>query len=107
PICELHLLGYIPQQVEFYSQFSRQAATHLSLPHSFYRLPRLIRRWTVLKSPFKYKKFQETFQRVTHRRCISIYNGNPDVVDKWIKYLNHNVPAGMGLKVVKYQYDGM
>jgi len=107
PICELYIMGYIPPQVEFYSQFARQAAQHLNLPTKYHRLPSSTRRWTILKSPFKYKKFQETYQRITLKRCIKVYNANPQVVSNWVKYIQHNAPAGIGMKVVRFDYEDL
>ncbi|KNE62981.1 hypothetical protein AMAG_08151 [Allomyces macrogynus ATCC 38327] len=106
PVAEIQLNGYILAQVNFFGQFVQRAAQALDLCiEGPTPLPHHVRRWTVLTSPFKYKKFQEAFERRTFKRLIKIYAASPDAVDKFLLYLTEVAPAGIGMRVVRYERE--
>ncbi|KAJ3365022.1 mitochondrial 37S ribosomal protein rsm10 [Allomyces arbusculus] len=106
PVAEIQLNGYILAQVNFFGHFVQRAAQVLDLCiEGPTPLPHHVRRWTVLTSPFKYKKFQEAFERRTFKRLIKIYAASPDAVDKFLLYLTEVAPAGIGMRVVRYERE--
>ncbi|CAO3642561.1 unnamed protein product [Cunninghamella blakesleeana] len=106
PVCNLQLRGYLPQQLEFYADFAQRAAFHLGMPCSgIVPLPTQTSKWTVIKSPFVHKKSQENFERKTHKRLLQIKDSHPEVVERWLRYLTMNAPAGIGLRATKFDYE--
>ena len=68
-------------------------------------LPVQTSKWTVNKSPFVHKKAQETFERKTHKRLLAIRDTHPEVVRRWVQFLNQNSIAGVGMKVTTWEYE--
>ena len=62
-------------------------------------------KWTVNKSPFIHKKAQETFERKTHKRLLAIKDTHPDVVRRWVQFLNQNAIAGVGMKITVWENE--
>ncbi|KAJ8663376.1 ribosomal protein S10 [Lichtheimia ornata] len=105
-VCNLHMRGYLPQQLDFYCDFAQRAAYHLGMPCSgIVRLPTQTSHWTVIRSPFVHKKSQENFERKTHKRLLQIKDTHPDVVQRWLQYLTMNAPAGIGLRATTWEFE--
>lgn len=68
-------------------------------------MPKKIERWTVPRGPFVHKKTQENFERITYKRMIKIADGHPEVVERWLGYLNANVMPGVGMKANTYVFE--
>lgn len=103
PVAVIHLRSYYPALFPWFCHFIEHAASSLGIPISgTVSLPKSKRLWTVIKSPFVYKKSQENFQRITHSRCIKAYDADPEVVDRWIKYIERHAQAGIGIRVVRW-----
>ncbi|KAI9320850.1 ribosomal protein S10 domain-containing protein [Dichotomocladium elegans] len=107
-VCNLHMRGYLPQQLDFYADFAQRAAYHLGMPCSgTVRLPTQTSRWTVIRSPFVHKKSQENFERKTHKRLLQIKDSHPEVVQRWLQYLTMNAPAGVGLRATTWDFEAV
>ncbi|KAG0351149.1 mitochondrial 37S ribosomal protein rsm10 [Podila minutissima] len=105
-VAHLHLRSYVPQQLEFFADFARRAAAALEMPCSgVIPLPVQTSKWTVNKSPFVQKKAQETFERKTHKRLLAIKDTHPDVVRRWVQFLNQNSLAGVGMRVTVWENE--
>ncbi len=48
-------------------------------------LPTKTKRWTVLKSVFKYKKFQESFEMIIYNQKLTV-DADKETADKFLKY---------------------
>ncbi|ORX45295.1 ribosomal protein S10 [Hesseltinella vesiculosa] len=108
PVCNLQLRGYLPQQLDFFADFAQRAAFHLGMPCSgTVPLPTQTSKWTVIKSPFVHKKSQENFERKTHKRLLQIKDSHPEVVDRWLRYLTMNAPAGIGLRATRFEHESL
>ena len=59
-------------------------------------LPTQLRRWTVIKSPHKYKDSQEHFEMRTHRRLIDIHLPTQKTIDK---LMGLSLPAGVDIEI--------
>ncbi|KAK3846099.1 MAG: ribosomal protein S10 domain-containing protein [Linnemannia gamsii] len=105
-VAHLHLRSYLPQQLEFFTDFARRSAAALEMPCSgAIPLPVQTSKWTVNKSPFVYKKAQETFERKTHKRLLAIKDAHPDVVRRWVQFLSQNTIAGVAMKVTVWENE--
>ncbi|KAG0210875.1 mitochondrial 37S ribosomal protein rsm10 [Mortierella sp. GBA30] len=105
-VAHLHLRSYLPHQLEFFTDFARRAAAALEMPCSgAIPLPVQTSKWTVNKSPFVHKKAQETFERKTHKRLLAIKDTHPEVVRRWVQFLNQNSLAGVGMKVTIWEHE--
>ncbi|KAG0219126.1 mitochondrial 37S ribosomal protein rsm10 [Mortierella sp. NVP41] len=105
-VAHLHLRSYLPHQLEFFADFARRAAAALEMPCSgAIPLPVQTSKWTVNKSPFVHKKAQETFERKTHKRLLAIKDTHPDVVRRWVQFLNQNSISGVGMKVTVWENE--
>ncbi|KAI1320186.1 mitochondrial 37S ribosomal protein rsm10 [Mortierella claussenii] len=105
-VAHLHLRSYLPNRLEFFADFARRTAAVLDMPCSgIIPLPVQTSKWTVNKSPFVHKKAQETFERKTHKRLLAIKDTHPEVVRRWIQFLNQNSMAGIGMKVTIWENE--
>ena len=108
PVASLQLRSYSVRNLEFYADFCVRAAYYLGLPcRGPTPLPRITQRWTVLKSNFVNKKSQENFERITMRRLISVYDGEPSVVEVWLAFLRKWQFYGVGMKANVWQFEGL
>ena len=77
--------------MDFFIDFARRAAFHLSIPCSgTIYLPTQTTRWTVPRGPFVHKKSQENFERKTHKRLLTFKDANKNVIDRLLLYLTKN-----------------
>lgn len=49
-------------------------------------LPTQTKRWTVLKSVFKYKKFQESFEMIIYNQKLTV-DADKETADRFLKYV--------------------
>ncbi|KAI7833254.1 ribosomal protein S10 domain-containing protein [Kickxella alabastrina] len=107
-ICRVAFRSFQLHRMDFYMDFCRKAAFNMGIPCTgTVCLPRVIRRWTVLKSPFVHKSSMEVFERRTHKRLLVVRDADPEVVKKWLAYINKNMPAGLGMKYWMTEHEPM
>jgi len=105
-VAQLQIRGHYHPPVEFMADFCMRAAYYFGLPATGpVPLPRRIERWTVIRSPFIFKKVQENFERRTFSRLVTIKDGHPDVVEMWIGYCIQNAFHGTGMKAHIFSHD--
>jgi small subunit ribosomal protein S10 len=108
PSCDLQLRSFSTTNLEFFADFALRAAYYLKLPaFGPVPLPRITERWTVPRSTFIFKKSQENFERVTLRRLIQIRDGNPDVVQIWLAFLQKHAYYGIGMKANIWEFSSL
>src|SRR2546425_231119 len=61
-------------------------------------LPRIINRWTVLRSPHVDKTSREQFEMRTHKRLLDIVDPTPQTVDSLMKL---DLPAGVDVEILR------
>lgn len=100
----IHFRSYFPHLLDRFTQFASHAASALAIPISRpAALPTQRSLWTVLKGPFAHKKKQENFERRVHKRAIKAWDADPEVVDRWVKYLENHAMGGVGIRVIKWE----
>ncbi|KAJ3299774.1 mitochondrial 37S ribosomal protein rsm10 [Borealophlyctis nickersoniae] len=103
--CTLELRGFMADHLDFVARFAQHMAHAMNLPCSDpIHLPNTIRRWFMNKGPFAHGKTKEIFERKTAHRVLQIFDGNKATVDAWVEYLRRNVPAGVEIKVDRYDW---
>jgi small subunit ribosomal protein S10 len=50
-----------------------------------------------------HKKSQENFERKVHKRAIKAWDADPEVVDRWVRYINAHAMPGVGLRVTQWK----
>ncbi|KAJ2895918.1 hypothetical protein MKZ38_006036 [Zalerion maritima] len=108
PSADLQLRSYSVRNLEFFADFALRAAYYLELPaFGAHPLPKITERWTVPKSHFIFKKRQENFERVTHRRLIQIKDGHPESVKLWLAFLRKHQYHGVGMKANVWEWSAL
>ncbi|KAI0321244.1 ribosomal protein S10 domain-containing protein [Amylostereum chailletii] len=103
PVASIHFRSHWPHLLLQSTHFAQHAAASLGIPVSgVAMLPTKRTLWTVLRGPFAHKKSQENFERRIHKRAIKAYDADPEVVDRWIKYLERHSMAGVGMRIVRW-----
>jgi small subunit ribosomal protein S10 len=104
PVALLHFRSYYYPNLELFLHFAYHAALALNIPLSHAaRLPTQRSLFTVLKSPFIFKKAQENFERKTHKRAVKVWDTHPDVLNVWLRYLEEHMMPGVGMRVVRWE----
>ncbi|KAK2873940.1 mitochondrial 37S ribosomal protein rsm10 [Arthroderma sp. PD_2] len=108
PVCNLQLRSYSARNVEFFADFALRAAYYLNIPASGpVPLPRIVERWTVIRSPFVHAKSKENFERITCRRLIQLQDGHPDSVQVWLSFLRKHALHGVGMKANVFEHTSL
>ncbi|KAM5433358.1 Tryptophan--tRNA ligase, mitochondrial [Microsporum canis] len=108
PVCNLQLRSYSARHVEFFADFALRAAYYLNIPASGpVPLPRIVERWTVIRSPFVHKKSKENFERITCRRLIQLQDGHPESVQAWLAFLRKHAFHGVGMKANVFEHTSL
>lgn len=104
PAATIHLRSYHIQLLSLFTHFVAHSASALGIPVSK-PMPLPIQRslWTVPKGPFVHKKSQENFDRKTMKRVIKAWDTDPEVVERWVRYLEKHSLAGVGMRVVRWE----
>lgn len=104
PVANIQFRSHHPQLLELFTHFATHAASSLGIPVSrVYNLPTKRTLWTVLRSPFVHKKSQENFERRVHKRAIKAWDADPEVVERWCKYLRRHAMGGVGMRVTRWE----
>ncbi|KAG2149198.1 ribosomal protein S10 domain-containing protein [Suillus clintonianus] len=104
PVAQLQFRAYHPQFLELYMHLVGHAAAALGIPISRpVYLPTQRSLWTVPRGPFVHKKSQENFERKIHKRAIKAWDADPEVVDRWVRYITRHAMPGVGLRVTQWK----
>ena len=104
PAATIHLRSYHISLLSMFTHFVAHSASALGIPISK-PVPLPIKRnlWTVPRGPFIHKKAQENFDRKTLKRAIKAWDTDPEVVERWVRYLEKHALAGVGMRVVRWE----
>ena len=104
PVAMIHFRSFFPHLLDQFTHFASHSASALAIPVSRpVVVPTQRSLWTVLKGPFAHKKKQENFERKVHKRAIKAWDADPEVVERWVKYLENHAMGGVGMRVIKWE----
>ncbi|KAG5653881.1 hypothetical protein H0H81_009703 [Sphagnurus paluster] len=104
PVANIQFRSHHPRLLDLFTHFTTHAAAALGIPVSrVVCLPTKRTLWTVPRSPFAHKKSQENFERRVHKRAIKAWDADPEVVDRWCRYLRRHALGGVGMRVTQWQ----
>ncbi|KAJ3905395.1 hypothetical protein F5879DRAFT_744318 [Lentinula edodes] len=104
PAGNITFYSHHPRLLALFTHVASHAASSLAIPISkVIMLPTERSLWTVIRAPFAYKKSQENFERKTHKRMIKAWDADPEVIDRWVKYLEKHAMGGVGIRVTKWE----
>jgi len=83
---------------------AQKALEILEVKHSVSHLPKHLKRWSVLKSPFKWKKHQRAYEKVTHTHMIT-FESDVLTAKKLIKFLRDTAYPGVGLRIKSFVFE--
>ena len=103
PVASIQFRAHSPEPVQLAAHFASHAAASLGIPLSgVVSLPTRRTLWTVPRGPFAHKKSQENFERRVHARAIKAFDADPEVVDRWVRYLEAHALHGVGMRVIRW-----
>jgi len=103
PVASIQFRAHSPEPLQLAAHFASHAAASLGIPLSgVVSLPTRRTLWTVPRGPFAHKKSQENFERRVHARAIKAFDADPEVVDRWVRYLEAHALHGVGMRVVRW-----
>lgn len=92
--------GFDYAVLDSYAQFMSKAAQLLGIDMSGkVCLPTQIQKFTVLKSPFVYKKHRVQYELRTHVRLLQIRKVTGTTADIFLEYIQRNIPEGVNMSV--------
>ncbi|KAF9466685.1 hypothetical protein BDZ94DRAFT_1319209 [Collybia nuda] len=104
PVANIQFRSHHPRLLDLFTHFATHAAYSLGIPISrVCTLPTKRTLWTVLRSPFVHKKSQENFERRVHKRAIKAWDADPEVIDRWFRYLRRHALGGVGMRTTKWE----
>lgn len=104
PAALIHLRSHHVSFLQLFTHFVTHTAAALAIPISKpVPLPTQRSLWTVVRGPFVHKKSQENFDRLTHKRVIKAWDTDPEVVERWVRYLERHALPGVGMRVVRWE----
>eukprot|EP00842_Homolaphlyctis_polyrhiza_P001165 jgi/Hompol1/2049/HPOL_002850-RA len=96
----------MPDHLDFVAYFARHSAHAMKMPVSdTIHLQTDVRKWWTNRGPFVHGKTKDVFERKTYRRLIQVFDSHPDTVKAWIKHVNESLPAGIDLKVDRWEWE--
>ena len=79
-----------------YNRFLQNLFAKLKIKVKFFSLPKITKKFTLLKSPHVYKKSREQFQFNSYKQILTITSG---CTPSFLKYLILNKPAEIKLTI--------
>ncbi|KAG6860444.1 hypothetical protein C0995_011084 [Termitomyces sp. Mi166 len=104
PVANIQFRSHHPELLDLFTHFATHAASSLGIPCSRpVFLPNKRTLWTVPRSPFAHKKSQENFERIVYKRAVKAWDADPEVIDRWFKYLRRHALGGVGMRTTKWE----
>ncbi|KAG6841167.1 hypothetical protein C0991_001295 [Blastosporella zonata] len=104
PVANVQFRSHHPELLDLFTHFATHAASSLGIPCSQpVFLPQKRTLWTVPRSPFAHKKSQENFERIVYKRAVKAWDADPEVVERWFRYLRRHALGGVGMRQTKWE----
>ncbi len=106
-VCQMNIKSFDLSTIELSVDKIKQIAKFMGINDvsGTVRLPTKIKKYTVLRSPFIFKKSREQFETRTHSRVLLLKNTDPILLNHFISFLHKNVPVGVSIQLKKYNYE--
>ncbi|KAK2191941.1 hypothetical protein NP493_42g08030 [Ridgeia piscesae] len=102
----IEVKGHDPAVLNSYEKFVSMTARELDIPvGKICTPPKVIERYTLLKSVHIYKKHRVQYETRTHFRSIQVERLTGSTADTFLEYIQRNLPEGVAMKVTKYQLE--
>ncbi|KAG2366804.1 hypothetical protein BDR07DRAFT_1395180 [Suillus spraguei] len=88
PVAQLQFRAYHHQFLELYMHFVGHAAAALGIP---------------ISRPVYLPTQRQNFERKVHKRAIKAWDADPEVVDRWVRYIARHAMPGVGLRVTQWK----
>ncbi|GAB1609318.1 28S ribosomal protein S10, mitochondrial-like [Argonauta hians] len=105
---DLEVKGHDPAVINSYEKFVRMAAEGLEVNIGrVFTPPKVITRYTLLKSVHIYKKHRVQYENRTHFRVIELLHLTGSTADTILEYIQRNLPEGMAMKVTRHRIENL
>ncbi|KAJ3416189.1 mitochondrial 37S ribosomal protein rsm10 [Chytridiales sp. JEL 0842] len=106
-VANLEFSAFMPDHIDFVAYFATHAAHKRDIPTSekVIHMPTEVKKWHVTKGPFVHDKSKEIFEMKTFKRLVQAFDADAKVVEDWVSYVNSSLPAGVELKVQKFEWE--
>ena len=106
-VCQMNIKSFDLSTIELSVDKIKQIAKFMGMNDVSgpVRLATKIKKYTVLRSPFIFKKSREQFETRTHNRVLFFKNTDPTKLNQFISFLHKNVPVGVSIQLKKYNYE--
>lgn len=102
----IEVKGHDPQVINSYERFVSMAADGLDVQiANIFTPPKVITRYTLLKSVHIFKKHRVQYENRTHYRVIEFVHLTGSTADTILEYIQRNLPEGMSMKVTRHRLE--
>jgi len=100
------LFSYDASILTQFTEFTRRAGLCMGfiVPNA-HALKNRTTKWSVLASPHVHKTTWSQFERRTKSRLVTIGNAHPDLVEKYLWYIQYHLPSTIWMNARVYHYD--
>lgn len=96
----LEIYGYDRSVIASYVQYVRYAAARLDLHCSSPIVyPKITRKWSIIKSPFKFSFKRAEYELRRFQTALYLWNLTGTTADVFLEYVERNLAAGLGMNV--------
>ncbi len=99
--------GYAPEHVDFAARklflaakMIPEARLHFISPAY---LPTHTTKWTVNRSPFKYKRHRDTFEMNIHKRLV-VFNAPAEIASKYTTFVKTSLPSNVRVRINEHDF---
>ena len=98
--------GHDPAVINSYEKFVSMAAEGLDVKiRKIFTPPKVITRYTLLKSVHIFKKHRVQYENRTHYRVIEFVHLTGSTADTILEYIQRNLPEGMAMKITRHRIE--
>ncbi|KAK7476251.1 hypothetical protein BaRGS_00032527 [Batillaria attramentaria] len=98
--------GHDKAVLKSYNQFVTMAANELGINLArVFEPPKVITRFSILKSVHIYAKHMVQYEQRTHYNVFELKHLTGSTADTFLEYIQRNLPEGMAMKVTKHRLE--
>jgi len=105
---DIEVKGHDVAVINSYEKFVSMAARELGITISkIWTPPRVINRYTLLKSAHVHRKHMVQYEMRTMFRTVQIKHVTGSTADTFLEYIQRNLPEGMAMKVTRCAIEAL